>query len=215
MKEYRQNSHAKSLVVWAILCTATAIVLFNHSHRILSRVLKTEEILAGVALLILGPAALTVYLLRARKVWVSVDDGRGIMVSGRSVIAWEDIVRIQRKRPSLRKSSGPAEVGSFEPDSVTRSLSTATGGCLDLGCFLGIGEFAVAGMILFAALFAIWLLCFVVVPLLLLPLLEVFAPFGDRIRIVTRRRGSLVLRDLRDADEFVGRISHHRPVTEG
>jgi hypothetical protein len=167
-----------------------------------------------VALLILGPAALTVYLLRARKVWVSVDDSRGIVVSGRSVIAWEDILRVQRKRPSFRKGSGPAEVGTFEPDAVTEGLSSASGGCLDAGCFLGIGEFAVAGLILFAALFAIWLLCFVVVPLLLLPLLEVFAPFGDRIRIVTRRRGALVLRDLRDADEFVRRLSHHRPVNE-
>src|SRR5689334_10195952 len=103
MKEYRQNSHTKSLVVWAILCTATAAVLLAHSHRILSRVLRTEEILAGVALLILGPAVLTVYLLRARMVWVSIDDGRGIVVSGSSVIAWEDILQVQRKRPSFRK----------------------------------------------------------------------------------------------------------------
>ena len=105
-------------------------------------------------------------------------------------------------------------MGSFEPDSVTKDLASASGGCVDGGCFLGIGEFAVAGLILLAALFAIWLLCFVVIPLLLLPLLEVFAPFGDRIRIVTRRRGALVLRDLRDADEFVRRLSHHRPVVE-
>ncbi|HUR39188.1 MAG TPA: hypothetical protein VM222_06825 [Planctomycetota bacterium] len=215
MKQYRQDSHAKSLVAWAILCTATAIVLFAHSHKILNRVLKTEEILAGVALLVLGPAVLSVYLLRARKVWVSVDDGRGIVVSGHSVIAWEDILRVERKRPNFRKGSGPVEAGSFESDAVTKDLATATGGCADVGCLLGIGEFAIAGLILFAALFAIWLLCFVVVPLLLLPLLEVFAPFGDRIRIVTRRRGALVLRDLRDADEFVRRLSNHRPVLEG
>ena len=214
MKEYRQSSHAKSLVFWAILCTATAFVLFAHSHRILSRVLKMEEILAGVGLLILGPAALTVYLLRARMVWVSVDDGRGIVVSGGSVIAWEDILRVERKRPRFRKGSGPAEVGSFEPSAVTEGLSSVSGGCVDLGCLFGIGEFAIAGLILLAALFAVWLLCFVAVPLLLLPLLEVFAPFGDRIRIVTRRRGALVLRDLREADEFVRRLSHHRPVVE-
>jgi hypothetical protein len=214
MKEYRQSSHAKSLVFWAILCTATAAVLFAHSHRILSRVLRAEEVLAGVGLLILGPAVLTVYLLRARMVWVSIDDGRGIVVSGGSVIAWEDILQVQRKRPSFRKGSGPAEVGTFEPGAVTGGLSDVTGGCVDAGCFLGIGEFAVAGMILFAALFAVWLLCFVAVPLLLLPLLEVLAPFGDRIRIVSRRRGTLVLRDLRDADEFVRRLSHHRPVVD-
>lgn len=214
MKEYRQNSHTRSLVFWTVLCTATAIVLFAHSQRILSRVLKIEEILAGGALLILGPAVLTVYLLRARMVWVSIDDGRGILVSGRSLISWEDILQVQRKRPSFRKSSGPAEVESFNPDAVTESLSAAGGGCMEVGCFVGLGEFAVAGLILLAALFAVWLLCFVAVPLLLLPLLEVFAPFGDRIRIVTRRRGPLVLRDLRDADEFVRRLSRHRPVAE-
>src|SRR5690348_10552922 len=119
MKEYRQDSHTRSLIFWAILCTATAVVLFAHSHRILNRVLKMEEILAGVALLILGPAALTVYLLRARMVWVSIDDGRGVVVSGGSVIAWEDILTVQRKRPRFRKSSGPTEVGAFEPSAVT------------------------------------------------------------------------------------------------
>jgi len=214
MKEYRQNSHTKSLVAWAILCTATAVVLFAHSHRILSRVLRTEEVLAGVALLILGPAVLTVYLLRARMIWVSIDDGRGIVVSGGSVIAWEDLLLVQRKRPSFRKGSGPTEVGSFEPSAVTEGLTSVSGGCVDWGCLFGIGEFAVAGLILLAALFAVWLLFFVAVPLLLLPVLEVLAPFGDRIRIVSRRRGALVLRDLRDADEFVRRLSHHRPVTE-
>ena len=45
MKEYRQNSHAASLVFWAGLCTATAIVLFAHSHKVVSRALKAEEIL--------------------------------------------------------------------------------------------------------------------------------------------------------------------------
>ena len=214
MKEYRQNSHTFSLTFWALLCLGLAFVLFVHSHKIVNRVLKTEEILAGVALLILGPAALTVYLLRARKVWVSVDDGRGIVVSGRAVIAWEDILLVQRKRPRFRKNSGPAEVPSFNSDAVTSGLSGCGGsGCGD-GCFLGLGEFAVAGLIVIAALLAIWLLCFVIVPLILIPVLEVFAPFGDRIRIVTRGRGALVLRDLRDADDFVRRISHHRPVAE-
>ena len=214
MKEYRQNSHTFSLSFWALLCLGLALVLFAHSHKIVSRVLKTEEILAGVALLILGPAALAVYLIRARRVWVSVDDGRGIVVSGRAVIAWDDILVVQRKRPRFRKSTGPAEAGTFAPDAVADGLSAGSGGCVDAGCFLGIGEFAIAGLILIAALFAIWILFFVFVPLILIPLLEVFAPFGDRIRIVTRRRGALVLRDLRDADEFVQRLSHHRPVKE-
>src|SRR5688572_18134802 len=107
MKEYRQNSHTRSLIVWAVLCTVTALVLFVHSGKVVSRALKVEEILAGVALLIFGPAALTAYLLRARHVWVSVDHLRGIVVSGRRVIPWDDIRRVERKRPVFRKTSGP------------------------------------------------------------------------------------------------------------
>lgn len=79
----------------------------------MSRALKTEEILGGVALLIFGPAALTVYLLRARHVWVSVDQLRGIVVSGRRVIPWDDVRGVERKPPAFRGSTGPAEVPPF------------------------------------------------------------------------------------------------------
>src|SRR6185295_3919836 len=105
MKEYRQNSHTGSLIFWAILCTATAVVLFLHSHKIVNRVLKIEEILGGVALLIFGPIALALYLIRARSVWVSVDHVRGLVVSGRRTIPWSDILRLERRRPSFRKTS--------------------------------------------------------------------------------------------------------------
>jgi hypothetical protein len=206
MKEYRQSSHDRSLVIWAILCTATALVLFYHSHKVVSRALRVEEILAGVALLIFGPAALTVYLIRARHVWVSVDQIRGIIVSGRRVIPWEDVYRADRRRPRLRKSSGPAEVPAFDPDPLS-----AASGCD--GCFIGLGEFFIGILLVAAALFAFWLICFVFVPLLVIPVLEVFGPLGDRIRIHTRR-GTFVLRDLRDADEFMRQVGLKKSVVE-
>ena len=206
MKEYRQNSHARSLIFWAILCTATAIVLFVHSNKVVSRALKVEEILAGVALLMFGPAALAVYLLRARHVWVSVDNVRGIVVSGRRVIPWEEIRRVERKRPVFRKETGPAEVKPLSEDAATLAANL---GCE--GCFTGIAEAFVLVALIFAAFFAIWLLFFVVVPLILIPVLEVFAPFGDRFKIVTRK-GTVVLRDLHDADDFQQQIEQRTRV---
>jgi hypothetical protein len=203
MKEYRQSAHTFSLVFWAILCTATAIVLFVHSGKVVSRALKVEEILAGVALLIFGPAALTAYLLRARHVWVSVDQIRGIVVSGRRVIPWDDIRSVERRRPSFRKTTGPTEMSP-----IGRSL----GGCVDPGCLEFVGEFFVAVVLIFAAFVAIWLVFFVFVPLIVVPVLEVFAPLGDRFKIVTRK-GTLVLRDLREADDFMRQVEQRKPVT--
>src|SRR5262245_41074584 len=116
MKEYRQDSHTRSLVFWTILCTATAVVLFLHSHRVVSRAPKIEEIVPGVALVTFGPAALTVYLLRARHVWVSIDAVRGIVVSGRRVIPWEDVRVVERRRPSFRKTTGPTDVRPLHTD---------------------------------------------------------------------------------------------------
>ena len=210
MKEYRQNSHTFSLAFWAVLCTATAIVLFIHSHKIVSRALRTEEILAGIALLIFGPVALVVYLIRARMVWVRIDGSRGLLVGDTRTISWEDIRVVERRRPSFRKSSGPAETPNFDPNGM---MGQVGGGCVEVGCWTGLSEFFLAGILIVAALFAIWLIFFLFVPLVLLPLFEVFAPFGDRIKVVTRR-GTLVLRDLSDADEFMRSVAQHRPVSE-
>ena len=207
MKEYRQNSHSFSLVFWAILCTATAMVLFVHSHKVVSRALKVEEILTGVALLIFGPAALTAYLFRARHVWVSVDQLRGLVVSGRRMIPWEDIRSVERRRPSFRKTTGPTEIKPINEDAAGL---VANIGCE--GCVAGFAEFFIVVLLLMAAFFAIWLLFFVLVPLIVIPVLEVFAPFGDRFKIVTRR-GTLVLRDLRDGDDFMRQLQQRIPVT--
>jgi hypothetical protein len=206
MKQYRQSAHDKSLIFWAILCTATAIVLFLHSGKVVSRALKVEEILAGVALLMFGPAALAVYLYRARHVWVSVDHVRGIVVSGRRVIPWDEIRSIERRRPSFRKTAGPAEIRSLHEDAAQIASNI---GCE--GCIYGLAEVFIFSLIILAAVFAIWLLFFVIVPLIVIPVLEVFAPFGDRFKIVTRK-GTLVLRDLRDADGFQQQVEQRMRV---
>ena len=208
MKEYRQNSHTLPLIVWTLLCSATAAVLFIHSNQVVSRALKVEEILGGVALLIFGPAALTAYLLRARHVWVSVDQIRGIVVSGRRVIPWDEIDHVERRRPFFRRSGGPFQP---MPGPTLDHLSTGSG-CLD-GCLILGGEAFIGLFLVVAAVWVLWLLLFVVVPLLLIPLVEVFAPFGERIRIRLRRGGSLLLRDLRDADDFMRQVEQRKPVT--
>jgi hypothetical protein len=207
MKEYRQNSHAFPLMFWALLCTATAGVLFIHSRQIVSRMLRLEEILAGVALLVLGPALLASYLVRARRIWVSVDAVQGIRVSGRYTIPWTEILVIQRRRPRFRRTTGPTQVSAFNPDLPD------LGGIGDLGCGTSLGEFGLLLLVLIAAFLAYWLIFFVMLPLLIIPLLEVLAPFGDRITISTRG-GRLVLRDLRESDDFVRAVSHRVRVVE-
>lgn len=200
MREYRQDAHSGPLSAWALLCVLSAVFLFAHAKRITDRVLRIEEIAAGAGLLVLGPAVLAVYLYRARHVRVEIDRPRGIVVSGRHLIPWQSILRVERRRPRLRRASGPAEMGKLA------DLGT---GCLASGGELG--ALAVGFALLIAGFFVLWLLLMVVVPLLVVPLLEVFAPFGDRIRVVTAAGRPLVLRDLRDADEFMANLPARVP----
>jgi hypothetical protein len=208
MKEYRQNAHCWSLLFWALLCTATAIFIFVHSHHLISRRLRIEETLAGVMLLILGPAALAAYLARARAVWVGLTSD-GLVVSGGRLVPWAEIRDVKRRRPVLRKSSGPAQVPEITAPDLPRNVGT---GCLDLGCIAGGGELFAVIAILLAAVWAAWLIVGVIVPLLVIPVMEVFVPFGDRITIRTRGR-TLVLHDLSDADEFMAKIGSRVRVT--
>jgi hypothetical protein len=206
VKSYRQNAHVLSLVAWSLLCAAAAGLLFYHSARIVSRPLHWMEIAGGAALLLLGPAAFVVYLLRANLVWVSVDPEEGIVVSGKRVIPWEEIERVERRRPKLRKKSGPAEAATLKE---SYSGCGDWGGC---GSVDGEGALIVIGivLVLLAAVVLFWLIAFVLVPLIIIPVLEVFAPLGDRITIVAGRRG-LLLRDLRDADAFLDEVRPRVP----
>ncbi|MBI2933669.1 MAG: hypothetical protein HYY16_18655 [Planctomycetes bacterium] len=199
MKRYRQDSHIVSLVVWASLCAATAILLFAHSAKIIDRPLRFGEIAGGAALLIFGPVALTLYLARARWVWVGVDPQRGILVGGRRLISWNEILRVERAGPTFRKTAGPAQLAPAEPPSLSDGP-----GCLTYG-FEGL---AVVAFLILAVWVLFWLIFFVFIPLLIVPALEVFAPFGDRVKIVTRS-GSIRLRHLREADEFLREVGQH------
>ena len=211
MRAFRQDSHTGPLIAWAALCVLTAAFLFFHAGKISDRVLRVEEIAAGAGLLVVGPVVLAVYLYRARHVWVGVDVPQGIVVSGRHLIPWDAIVRVERRRPRLRAKSGPVEIRK------PPSPSLEAGGCLDAGCFAGLESLAIVGGLIAlaaAAFVGFWLLFFVVVPAFLVPLLEVFAPFGDRIRVVPASGRPLVLRDLRGADEFMAALPRGVKVAE-
>lgn len=213
MREYRQNAHVRSLVAWALMCAAAAAVLFWHSGRIVDRALRIEEIAGAVLLLVVGPAVLAVYLIRAELVWVSIEPARGVLVRGKRLIPWESIVRIERRRPKLRRKAGPAEM----PELPRRLKDWKPEGCADPGCLIAVGEGWLIGLafvaVLLALFVAVWLVGFVLVPLIVVPVIEVLAPFGDRVRIVTLGR-SLLLRDLREADEFVARAREHVEVVD-
>ena len=221
MKEYRQNAHMKSLVVWAVLCVVVAVVLFWQ------RELHWVEIAGGVVLLIIGPVGLAVYLIRVETHWVSVDPERGILVRGKRLIPWEEIVRIDRRRPRLRSSTGSAEIPEFkspfgedeesegtskgeESGGTSRGSGNSGDGCVDPEAALLI---LAIFLILSALLLAIWLIFFVFIPLVIVPVIEVFSPWGSRVTIVRRKwKQNLLLRNLQDPDGFLAEIGGRVPI---
>jgi len=195
MREYRQDSHTWPLAAWTVLCVLTAVSFFAYAGGIDDRGLGFGLVAAGAGLLVIGPVVLVVYLYRARHVWVGVDVPQGVVVSGRHVIPWEAIVRVERRRPRLRRTSGPAQPAEMAEVSE--------------GCFAAADDIAALFLVvvlLSLTLLVAWLIWGVLISLLVVPLLEVFAPFGDRIRIVTTAGRPLVLRDLRGADEFMSKL---------
>jgi hypothetical protein len=209
MKTYRQNAHILSLVAWAMICAIAACVLFYHSARILNRSLMWIEIAGGIALLLVGPVAWVIYYARGRLVWIRAGE-EGIVVGDRYTIPWDRIRKVERRRPRLRKKTGPAQAGSMS----LGDIPSGCGGCGDLGAAGEAGLLLLAVILIFIALIVLyWLIVLVLIPLVIVPVLEVFAPFGDRIRIVTEGR-DLVLRDLRGADEFVAELRNRVRVEE-
>jgi hypothetical protein len=214
MKEYRQNAHVRSLVVWAVLCVVVAVILFDPSGKYLERELRWVEIVGGVLLLIVGPVGLAVYLIRVETHWVSVDSERGILVRGKRLIPWDEIVRIDRRRPRLRSSTGSAKIPEFKfpfgEDEQGEGTTTGSGnsGCGN-GCVpseAGLLLLAII-IILLALLLAIWLIFFVFIPLVIVPVIEVFSPWGSRVTIVRRKwKHNLLLLNLRDPDGFLAEI---------
>jgi amino acid transporter len=208
---FRQDAHLVSLIVWAVLSAGVAVFLFVHSKTIVDRDWQLNEIAAGGFLLLFGPVALGLYILRARLMWVEVDPDRGLVLNGSTLIPWADVDHIERKCPLFRKSTGPAQLTQgFDPSAI------AADGCFPTGCAVSEGEgLLLAGgiILLFAAFFVIWFVVFVFIPLIAVPVIEVFAPLGDRIRIVGKHR-SLLLRDLRHADRFIESVRPHVPIVE-
>jgi hypothetical protein len=215
MKEYRQDSHLSPLATWAVLCAATAVVLFIHSGKVVSRALRIEEVVAGAGLLMVGPAALAVYVWRARRVWVGVDPEQGIVVSGKYLLPWKEIRWIERRRPRLRKESGPAQVREVQwPDLESGSpgeFGPVGWGCLTVAEVGGIAVWII--LLVFAAFVLYWLIFILFIPVLLIPVIEVLAPLGDRIRIVAGNR-ALILRDLREAEDFLAEVGGRARVVE-
>lgn len=210
MRECRQDSHVFPLAAWAALCALTAVVLFVHSGRVASRALRIEEVAAGAGLLVVRPAALAVYIWRARRLWVGMDPERGLVVNGKYLLPWEEIRWIERRRPRLRGESGPArmrEVSWPELDSGNPS---------GWGCWLlaEAGGVAAGIVVLALAAFALcWLVFALVIPVLMIPAVEVLLPLGDRIRVVAWTR-DLVLRDLRGAEDFIAEVRSRVRVVE-
>lgn len=188
MVTWRQDAHTFPLLFWTMLCVATGIILLDYSRHSPTTALGAGERILVVGLLMVAPAALAVYLWRARRVWVSIDPERGLWLPDRRLILWEKIRRVRWRRPLFRRRQHPQiEVErTGHGDSVLKTAFNAG-----------------AGMGLVAVLLKVtWAMLVSVTTLLLDPVIEVFTPFGERFMIETTSGRPLVLRDLRDADAF-------------
>ena len=68
-------------------------------------------------------------------------------------------------------------------------------------------------LILSALLLAIWLIFFVFIPLVIVPVIEVFSPWGSRVTIVRRKwKKNLLLRNLHDPDGFLAEVGSRVPI---
>lgn len=188
MKTYRQDAHLFSLVGWVLFSALFGGIYIYWNHSI-SPPLRAIELGIVGAILLVGLVSLAVYWIRAKRVWVEVHPEKGIVVSGSATIAWAALERIERIRPRFRKSTGTLQ----EPKWVRGKSRSGDVRVQVLDAALGGPMRETRGCAMLAHLG-----CSVV----FMPLLEVWLPFGDRISI-RHRNGTLILRDLRDADEFL------------
>src|SRR5262245_7537290 len=100
MKQYRQDAHIVSVIHWGSLWAAAA-------GSLLLREMQGPPGMAGIALgaalLIVGLAIPLLYSWRAHRLWTAVLPDKGLAFAGRGVILWEDIRRIERRRPLLAR----------------------------------------------------------------------------------------------------------------
>lgn len=202
MKRYRQSEHLVPLGVWSGLCLCAAVFLVSRAPYVEGPG-RVACLLGALALLLFGPAALAVAIVRASLFWVAVDRERGIVLNGRAVVPWEEIVRVER-RPSLLER--------FSKSNVSMK------GCLGLGVLTvamlnrKTVRYSFTPFLVCLAIGVGWfVLVFFLLPFLLIPVLEVFGPFAEKIVVVTRS-GRVVLGDLRESEEFVTSVRSRVPV---
>lgn len=195
-------------MAWALLCVVAGGILVHRSAEIASRPLRLTQTVGGLGMLLLGPAALAVYLFRARTVWVVVDHTHGLRVRGLHLIPWDGIVRIEHRRPRLWRAHGTPPIRPMKTGGSVDAWELFWFGCLG-NAMPGL---ALIGLMLLA--FGVFLVVsFLLLSVLVIPMLEVFTPLGDRVTIILRER-SLVLRDLHNIEEFLRELRLHRPVFE-
>ncbi|MBI2900880.1 MAG: hypothetical protein HYY17_11905 [Planctomycetes bacterium] len=190
---YRQDSHLLSLLSWFLFSTLCAGI-YVYWRTQTNPPLRVVEIASIAVVLGVGLFSFVVYWLRSRTNWVVIDSEKGLVVSEREVISWSDLLRVERRTPVFRSSTGPLEAPAWTRPRSTDGVDVAVDAAiLLLGGRNRPGRGGCTGLL--------YLFAFVA----LMPILEVWLPFGDRITI-HHRNGTLVLRDLRGAGEFLDSI---------
>ncbi len=182
MRTYRVGDTMGPLLWWNVILALVILVLLLAAEESRSQE-RTTLYAAAAAAILLGPVALTAYLARYFRVRVAL--GRdGVVLSERYEIPWSEVRSVERR------GWRPGAWNPFERFEMT--------GCSWVFVIL---LFKVVVFILVAVL-VVWFLRVVVVPVLVL-----YSPWHSRVVIGLADGTRLVYRDLRDAEDFVWRLS--------
>jgi len=192
---YRTGARYPVMITWTILITAAFLVsLWAMSGR--SRAEHASLLYAlGVAVCLFGPVCLGVYLLRRCRVFIRVDDEKGLFIRGRELLRWDQIRKVEavrgllglgtQKEPVQLSSAG----GIHQPETLGDAIDRVSEGYPSKGAFL---------------------LC------LLAPFISIFSPWHPRVIITLQDRRCLVFHELERDLEFclrcVPRIREHQGI---
>jgi hypothetical protein len=172
VREFRAGKSLYPLLLWALLASAGALVLWHFGLGSPGR--------AGLfaALLLLGPGAAAAHALRCRTQSVRLVPGVGLVLAGGRTLPWSAIAGVERR---------PA---AFDRDRLPWVL-TGTGSGVD-----EVDDAMAHPLVLFLQLagLAAWFL--------LLPALVVLSPWPARVVLRLEDGASVALTDLEDDAEF-------------
>ena len=197
MRIYRPGRNLLPLGIWTAIVIVVAVFVETEALRLPKG--STERWIAQlgfIACMILGPGALIASLIRHARVSVSLDPERGVLLSGKRFIPWNQIVRVEHKAAPFK--GGRNLLSEFD------SGTDAGVGCAWFGaegCFAGGPEGCVIGL----ALVIVGGLFYYI----LLPVFFLFSPWHSRVILHLANGDRIIYRDLEDDEDFARQVQAH------